>query len=338
MNKKHILLFILCLLTAALLPFNATAADKVNTNEKCSFSLTFTVGRDKEKAEGIEFKMYRVADLSSTDDYSVTDRFAVYPISFDDIDDSNSWRSLAQTLSGYVVSDNLQPDSVSVTTASGRAYFSELPVGLYLVIGSQYTDSNEMVYTPQSFMVSVPSKDDNHTWQYDLSADVKYDITFDNGDDGGSKHDDYSGDYELDILKIWDDNSNPNRPHEIMVEVYCDDNLYDTIVLNKANNWKYSLKNLNEKRVWTVIEKSVADDYTVSVERQDNRFVITNTMDDNPNEDNPNGNNLTKPPHTNDSTLPQTGLLWWPVPCLLAGGLLIIIIGVVCRRGTANEG
>lgn len=324
MNKKHILLFILCLLTAVLLPFNAMAADKINTNEKCSFSVSFIAG--EKKAEGVEFKIYRVADISSSNKFSVTERFRSYPVSYDNIADSNSWRNLSQTLLGYIVADRLQADATAKTAADGRAYFYELPVGLYLVTGGQYISGNK-IYTPQTYMIRVPSKGIDGEWKYDLISGVKCDVENDvkfNGMDVDDK--------ELEILKIWDDNSNPDRPQEIEVEIYCDDTLYDTVVLDKSNNWKYELKNLSKKAIWTVVERFVPDGYTVSVERQDNRFVFTNT---NTSIDNP---KPTTPPHSSDNTLPQTGLLWWPVPCLLAGGLLVIIIGSICRRGTVNEG
>jgi len=36
-------------------------------------------------------------------------------------------------------------------------------------------------------------------------------------------------------------------------------------------------------------------------------------------------------------TLPQTGQLWWPVPILLAGGLVMIILGLVLRRRSEYE-
>ena len=48
----------------------------------------------------------------------------------------------------------------------------------------------------------------------------------------------------------------------------------------------------------------------------------------------------TTPPTTKPSQqgnkLPQTGQLWWPVPVLLAVGLLFVILGLLRRRGNAD--
>jgi len=36
--------------------------------------------------------------------------------------------------------------------------------------------------------------------------------------------------------------------------------------------------------------------------------------------------------------LPQTGQVWWPVPLLISGGIVLILLGVVRRRGDEYEG
>ena len=43
------------------------------------------------------------------------------------------------------------------------------------------------------------------------------------------------------------------------------------------------------------------------------------------------------PPPPQGPKLPQTGQLWWPVPILLAAGLLLVSIGIISRRRNSNE-
>jgi hypothetical protein len=40
---------------------------------------------------------------------------------------------------------------------------------------------------------------------------------------------------------------------------------------------------------------------------------------------------------TLEGSLPQTGQLWWPIPFLVAGGLILIIIGIVRRRSEYED-
>ena len=112
--------------------------------------------------------------------------------------------------------------------------------------------------------------------------------------------------------------------------------VYDTVTLNSKNNWRYTWANLDNAYRWTVVEKEM-EEYTAEVTREGNTFYVTNSFsEDIPDEPTP----TTKPdtPTTpGKPTLPQTGQLWWPVPVLIAAGLLFIVIGLLRRRGAADE-
>lgn len=58
-------------------------------------------------------------------------------------------------------------------------------------------------------------------------------------------------------------------------------------------------------------------------------------------EKNPPGNSVPPKSNTympgNDTKLPQTGQMWWPVPILFAIGLTLLILGILQRRGERNE-
>ena len=62
-------------------------------------------------------------------------------------------------------------------------------------------------------------------------------------------------------------------------------------------------------------------------------FVVTNTYDEGTPE---NPEQPENPDQPGNPTLPQTGQLWWPVPVLVAGGLLLIVIGLLRRRGNTG--
>ena len=52
----------------------------------------------------------------------------------------------------------------------------------------------------------------------------------------------------------------------------------------------------------------------------------------------PTPTNTPRPTPTMDpSVLPQTGQTWWPVPLLMAAGLGLVLMGMVLRRGDADE-
>ena len=80
--------------------------------------------------------------------------------------------------------------------------------------------------------------------------------------------------------------------------------VYDTVKLSEENSWRYGWTDLpameNGQPVdWQVTELT-PEGYTVTVSREGETFLVTNT-----------GHG---PQNPGEPTLPQTGSLWWPVP------------------------
>ena len=102
---------------------------------------------------------------------------------------------------------------------------------------------------------------------------------------------------------------------KIAVQLLENGTVVDTVTLSKENNWEYTWENLDGCSRWQVAEANVPDGYTVAITQEGTVFIMTNTRPSEP------------PPK-----LPQTGMLWWPVPALACGGLLLIVAGLVVRR------
>ena len=110
---------------------------------------------------------------------------------------------------------------------------------------------------------------------------------------------------------------------------------------------RYLWTGLDADDTWRVVEETVPEGYTVSISREGITFVVTNTYrpdvpdtpeppdqpdkptpPDTPNQpdrpDRPGTPGTTTP---GEPTIPQTGALWWPVPVLAAGGMLLFLLG-----------
>ena len=133
----------------------------------------------------------------------------------------------------------------------------------------------------------------------------------------------------LKVLKVWEDDGNKdNRPRKITIQLLRDGEVYDTVTLNAENNWRYDWTDLESGHKWNVTEQE-QEGYSVKITREGITFVVTNTYKT---PSNPPVNPPSKPPK-----LPQTGQYWWPVPVLLASGLLLVAVGLVRRRGGAGH-
>ena len=316
-----------------LLSLQALAAGSIDLNQDVSLTISYQDGN--KPLVGAEFDIFLDATEDEYGELTTTKDFAQFHVNIRGKDDE-AWRTLASTLEGYVLRDDISPTDSGRTNAEGSVSFpttgNDLKAGLYLVLGHRHTQ-NGYRYDPAPFMVILPGLDkENNIWVYDVTVNAKFDSSLISGNP-----DDHTIDRK--VLKVWaDDGHEKDRPKEVIVQLLRDGKVYDTVTLNAANNWRYTWTGLNDRYTWTIVEKEL-EGYTVEVTREGITFVVTNTYDENT-PDNP----TPTTPSTPDTPtspgkpkLPQTGQLWWPVPILIAVGLFFIVIGLIRRRGMTDE-
>ena len=322
MNKRLISLCLSLLLVFMLLPVPALAAGRIDLDQ--DVSLTITYQDHGTPLSGAVFNIYLVATVNAYGELETTEQFKIFNVDIPGKAD-DTWRALASTLEGYVLRDNIAATDSGKTDRNGQIAFptggKRLTAGLYLVLGERHTQDGYR-YDATPFMVMLPSLDkENNVWSYDVAVSPKFDrskIPGSSGDDTITRK----------VLKVWEDKGQEkDRPEEVIVQLLRDGKVFDTVTLNAANNWRYTWTALDNGYSWTVVEKET-DNYTVEVTQEGITFVVKNTH----NEDIPD-----EPTTPTKPTLPQTGQLWWPVPVLIAAGLLFVVIGLLRRRGAADE-
>ena len=318
---KRIAAALLSALTAMLLlPVQAHAAGSIELNRDMSLTVSYVDG--KTYLSGAQFDIYLVATVDKCGELTTTETFSLFNVDIRGKNDE-AWNKVASTLDGYILRDKIAPTDSAKTNAQGLAAFpstqEHLTPGLYLVKGQRHKQDGT-IYEAATFMVMVPGIDmEANAWIYDVTVNAKF-ISYPEqvvDPDATTRK----------VLKVWKDSGHEqSRPKKVVVQLIRDSEIVDTVTLNAANNWRYTWENLPSGHKWTVVEKEL-EGYTVTVKQEGITFVVTNTYGeaDLP-EDTP-----PKPP------LIQTGQLWWPVPALLAGGLLLIVFGLIRRKSHGNE-
>lgn len=326
MKIKKKLTAVLCSLMAALLllPVQALAAGSIDIGREVQLTISYQDG--KTALSGAAFDIYRVASVDAAGELTPVSPFDQFNV---DIRGKNDavWKALASTLEGYVLRDAVEPTSSGKTNTQGLLTFSDLEQGLYLVLGHRHTQGGR-VYDAAPFMVLLPTQDtEANEWLYAVTVNPKH--------DSHPEPDEPDEDtITRKVLKVWADKGHEkDRPQEVIVQLLRDGTVFDTVTLNAANNWRYTWDRLDDHYTWTVVEKEL-EDYTVTVTQEGVTFVVTNSYsEDIPDEPPP----TTPPAPPDEPTLPQTGQLWWPVPVMLAAGLLFIILGLLRYRRPEDE-
>ncbi|MCQ2530524.1 MAG: Cna B-type domain-containing protein [Lachnospiraceae bacterium] len=305
--KKSLYILLACMIILVVFPLQTFAVGKIDLDQKASLTVDYQYeGMPIPEAD---FDIFYLATVDEYVKFTLTDVFKDYPISVDD-HTVEEWNELADTLKGYVIDDGLTPDYTITTDEFGQKTLENLTPGLYLVIG-QKCMIGDFTYTTTPSIVCLPNADEAYAeWFYDVTIFPKASEIF--------------PEISQKVIKIWkdDDDQKENRPKEITVKLYCDKEEYEAVTLSSENDWQYTWDELpkyddNKKAIeWTLTEETKAKDYTVKVEKDGTTFVVTNTYEE---------------PYT-PPDIPQTGLLWWPVPILAGLGIICLIIGVIRRR------
>ena len=84
------------------------------------------------------------------------------------------------------------------------------------------------------------------------------------------------------LKKIWENDTEQDRSEYITAEIYCDNELYQTVKLDSSNDWTYTWSVTvveDEIHEWTVIERDVPQGYTVVYRSNNTQFAIVNTLE-----------------------------------------------------------
>lgn len=303
--KKRIASLLAVIFCLTLLTIPAAAYGRVDVNKPVSLALTYKSG--DTVVTGMSVSIYKVYDMTDAVRFTPTQAFLdaygptadsegefhfnVYDEKWQLKDENGNpipnqvdWSAMASSLESLIVRDLASaetaehaPDPVMTveTDEQGVANFNDpgMRAGIYLVMGQPKT-LGQFTYTPQTFLIALPKLDgETDTWNYDAVGAGKMSVR-DNGGGGGST-------ISVTILKVWDDEGveDVERPESVEVQLLRNGSVYDTATLSEANNWRQRWTGLSGNMQWQAAEVNVPDGYSVTVERANHTFTITNTAE-----------------------------------------------------------
>ncbi|MCH9276156.1 Cna B-type domain-containing protein [Bifidobacterium amazonense] len=265
-------------------------------------SITVTYKDGDIAIAGATTHLYHVADWNSSNDgFTPTSQFKDYAVDWDVYNmDSETYRQLAETLAGYISRDGLKSQADQTTDSTGAAVFKNLPRGLYLVVIDPY-EGDSLSCKSSAVLVAVPSG---------TSADVSLDVTLTPKTECSPKKtpppDTPPETVKRKVVKKWANDSDSTRPSKVVVQLLQDGKVYAEAELNASNGWSYEWKDLPSGHEYRVVEKTVADNYTVLIDRESDETIVTNTYNPpNPPDDHNPPDDRT-PPHEDEKTPPNT--------------------------------
>lgn len=250
---------------------------------------------------GVEFTIYRVGEIEGDGTITPLAAFRDY-VPESASSSAQVWSDAADKLEEDLTANKLttaRPAATAQTNLSGAAQFENLEQGLYF-LRSTKVQSGGYMYSTLPVFFSTSSR----------TIAVKYSRQL--------LHED------LKIVKVWKDSCHPSRrPKSITIRLMRDGVKYSEITLPQKGKWEYTWKDLETRYQWTVEEDPITGYKKPEIRYENGLITVTNACN--------------RPASHTNTTLVQTGQLWWPVPVLLVAGLLLVIVGLIRRRGDSDE-
>lgn len=299
MRKRLLALLLLVMLFVQPLVVSAAPLD---TSRKCTLDVQYT--KDDFAFSGVHTRIYRVAKASTDFTFTLLPPYSGLPVNIYGVRSQQEWKDIATTLKSYIVAQQIPPFLTVASDREGISSFSDLPTGLYLILGTT-AESDTGVYIFQDTMVYLPTPQSNGIYQYDMTV--------------RPKPGEYTPKNQYTVTKLWKDSSNKSkRPTSVDVEIYKDGILNETVTLDASNNWTYTwYVNPDRDGDWSVAEANVPNAYKVSVQENGSTFTITNSIKSDP----------TAPPKTGDA-FP----LWTYIALMSLSGVVLLALGILRKR------
>lgn len=297
----------LCLLPCYVHAESDLAADGlINLEKECTLTISYCHG--ETAFSDLQVKLYRIAEVS-TQKYTLTEPFKASNILLNKAQTSDEWDAIRSTLEAYIIANGIEADEILATDQDGSVHFDSLDTGMYLAVVDDLI-KEETHFRFGSSLISLPGLGQDGRWEYDISVNAKSEII------------PPVQNVEYKVVKLWaGDKGRNDRPKSIEVDIFCDQDKFDTVVLSEENNWSYSWIAKDDGSNWMVAERNVPQGYTVTVEKKGASFVLTNTR-------------IPTTPDTPQNP-PETGDTANVLPYILImtiSGLTLMVMGIIGKR------
>lgn len=273
---------------------------------------------DGSPGKDVEFRLYWVADLDETLELSWRKPYAGLNLDLR-TEDSESFKALPKTLEQCISRDGIKPDMTAKTDADGVCSFEGLDKGMYLVTAPETVNGGYRYTTVPALTILPYLPEDSRTLQYEARLEIKHTPQLIPTEEKVVRH----------VVKTWEDKGyEAERPKSITVQLMKDGAVFDTVVLNAGNGWRYTWKDLDKNAGWYVLESNTDSRYASATTQDGATFIVTNRYKP--------PTHPAKPVNTAGKPavpiLPQTGQMWVHVFSLASVGLCCILFGFIFTR------
>lgn len=236
-----------------------------------------------------------------------------------DTSDEDVHRTLPSVLRDFIDSNGIEPD-MSQPISSGRASFSNVQDGLYLVTGSDFSTEDSSYFVSPA-LIKVDGDADFELKHTAVLLEKKVDVS---------------------VRKEWEG----PKLGSVKVNLLQNGKPYESFTLSEDCAWEHTWPGLSGSYRWSVAEDGIPADYVCSVETDDgltiltNKFVGTSSPEPSPTPAGPGEPEPSDPPADKSATNPDTGvgpMASAAIPVVLCSAGLALLVFLAANRMGKHE-
>ena len=213
--KKYFSLVTVSLMALAMvctMPLKAFAASTDQATEQIDTAKTSTLSvaynADDTEFESVKVQLYRVADLTAEYDFVLTEEFAASGLDLNNLDSSDQWRTVSDTLDAFVQANS--PEAIgdfTLAPSKTKAVFDGLTPGWYFIPQVVLICEND-IRTFSSVIATLPTVQEGK-WVYSFETKPKSENVVPTYKD-----------VKYFINVVWDDKGNEQyRPDSVVAQI-----------------------------------------------------------------------------------------------------------------------
>ena len=269
LKKSRLLNIIICIITVLSLLSLIVPTQKIHAEDE-NKSLTLVCVSDDVILAGMQWKLYKVGERRNiAQNFIQTGDFAAIQINMRNLS-AERVTEAAQSFQAYAVANKIPPLREGTTDQNGEVTFSGLDAGLYLLSGKMLK-IDSYYYVPTTSLVEI--KEDDENLRYDAYPKFSYQVM-------NQTPKSYT------VRKVWlnDEDRINERPASVIVDLYKDEEFYDSVVLDDSNNWRYRWVDDEGISTWVVMEREIPANYEMKVVydvNDESHYLIENSYFEN---------------------------------------------------------
>lgn len=226
---------------------------------KTKGTLTLICECKDKPVQGLKWNLYRIGSFDG-EKITLEGEFANLPVDMTDIS-ASGLADVASTLREFAFVYKYKTADSGNSKKDGTVELKFDEAGVYLIAAKQLTkDGVTYIPTPAIFVLDPENEPEKTIYPKIKKVAV------------------LTGEIErFQLIKVWENAENlPTKPTEIVVDIYRDHDLYDTVTLSETNNWSYSWEE-DVGYEWSILERKLPEGCSVIYRKDGRQYIVVNT-------------------------------------------------------------